>query len=284
MQALLWSKTAAPELTEHGLRKFFADALGPKTIQMKRATWISIYHPQSRLLDHFRVGKVFLAGDAAHVHPPSGGQGMNTGVQDAYNLGWKLAHVLHGGNAALLDTYELERLPIAKSVLNLSTRLLKDKSIKRGKETQQLDLHYRDSPLSQEFGTSTNAGLKAGDRASDALCRDYKGQVCRLFDIYRGTHATLLVFGNHLIEIMKEAQLRWAPNLRVVRMVSKDAQSVDDLEDPDGKAHKNYVGEAGSSACVVVRPDGYIGLVSTKLSISELENYVEQILGIQPQV
>ena len=92
--------------------------------RIARVRWSSIYRPAVRMVNRFRVGRVFLAGDAAHVHPPTGGQGLNTGVQDAYNLGWKLAHVLRGGPDSLLDTYEAERLPIAAAVLGLSKRLL----------------------------------------------------------------------------------------------------------------------------------------------------------------
>jgi 2-polyprenyl-6-methoxyphenol hydroxylase-like FAD-dependent oxidoreductase len=82
-----------------------------------RVHWRSIYRPAIRMVNRYRVGRVFLAGDAAHVHPPAGGQGLNTGVQDAYNLGWKLAHVISGGHDSLLDSYESERLPIAAAVL-----------------------------------------------------------------------------------------------------------------------------------------------------------------------
>ena len=81
--------------------------------RVERVAWSSIYQPAVRMVHCYRVGRVFLAGDAAHVHPPAGGQGLNTGVQDAYNLGWKLAHVARGGPNSLLDTYEAERLPIA---------------------------------------------------------------------------------------------------------------------------------------------------------------------------
>jgi 2-polyprenyl-6-methoxyphenol hydroxylase-like FAD-dependent oxidoreductase len=75
------------------------------------------------MVDRYRVDRVFLAGDAAHVHSPAGAQGMNTGIQDASNLGWKLAHVLRGADPALLDTYGAERLPVAADVLGLSTLL-----------------------------------------------------------------------------------------------------------------------------------------------------------------
>jgi hypothetical protein len=127
-----------------------------------------------------------LAGDAAHVHPPAGGQGLNTGVQDAYNLGWKLAHVARGGPDSLLDTYEAERLPIAAAVLGLTKRLHQTRSIKRRDATDQLALHYRTSPLSSG---ATLGSLRPGDRMPDARLDDGS----RLFDHLRGSHATELV-------------------------------------------------------------------------------------------
>ena len=153
--------------------------------RVKRVAWRSIYQPAVRMVDRYRVGRVLLAGDAAHVHPPTGGQGLNTGVQDAYNLGWKLAHVARGGPDSLLDSYEAERLPIAAAVLGLSKRLYKTRSIKRGDATNQLALHYRTSSLSR--GGSIG-GLKAGDRMPDV--RLEAGS--RLFAQMRGTHATEL--------------------------------------------------------------------------------------------
>ncbi|QFQ97216.1 FAD-dependent oxidoreductase [Streptomyces phaeolivaceus] len=88
---------------------------------MRDARWMSRFHSDERQAPAYRVGRVFLAGDAAHVHTPAGGQGMNTGLQDAANLGWKLAAVL-GGHAdpALLDTYEAERHPVGRAVLRSS--------------------------------------------------------------------------------------------------------------------------------------------------------------------
>ncbi|HEY1745023.1 MAG TPA: FAD-dependent monooxygenase [Granulicella sp.] len=148
-----------------------------------RVAWKSIYQPAVRMVNRYRVGRVFLAGDAAHVHPPAGGQGLNTGVQDAYNLGWKLAHVLRGGPDSLLDSYESERLPIAAAVLGLSKRLHQTRSIKRGDVTDQLALHYRDSSLSS--GDALGA-LRPGDRMPDILLADGS----RLFDHMRGPHAT----------------------------------------------------------------------------------------------
>jgi 2-polyprenyl-6-methoxyphenol hydroxylase-like FAD-dependent oxidoreductase len=154
--------------------------------RVERIAWSSIYQPSARMVDRYRAGRVFLAGDAAHVHPPAGGQGLNTGVQDAYNLGWKLAHVARGGPDSLLDTYEAERLPIAAAVLGLSKRLLQTRSIKRGDAANQLALHYRTSPLSQG---ATLGSLHPGDRMPDARLDDGS----RLFDHLRGRYATELV-------------------------------------------------------------------------------------------
>lgn len=154
--------------------------------RVARVAWSSIYQPAVRMVDRYRVGRVFLAGDAAHVHPPAGGQGLNTGVQDAYNLGWKLAHVARGGPDSLLDTYQAERLPIAAAVLNLTRRLHHARSIKRGDATNQLALHYRTSPLSSGV---TLGSLHPGDRMPDARLADGS----RLFNRLRGSHATELV-------------------------------------------------------------------------------------------
>ncbi len=149
-------------------------------------TWASTYRPAVRMVDRYRVGRVLLAGDAAHVHPPAGGQGLNTGVQDAYNLGWKLAHVVRGGPDSLLDTYEEERLPIAAAVLGLSRLLHEKRSIKRGDATNQLSLHYRSSSLSSGEARGT---LHPGDRMPDRRLADGS----RLFERLQSCHATMLV-------------------------------------------------------------------------------------------
>ena len=153
--------------------------------RVTRVAWQSTYHPAVRMVERYRVGRVMLAGDAAHVHPPAGGQGLNTGVQDAYNLGWKLAHVVRGGDEALLDTYEAERLPVAAGVLGLSKRLHVTGSSRRGAATNQLSLNYRGGPLSsgEAYG-----GLHPGDRMPDMRLDDGG----RLFDRMRGPHATEL--------------------------------------------------------------------------------------------
>jgi hypothetical protein len=81
--------------------------------------WLSRFGDATRLAERYRVGRVLLAGDAAHIHPPTGGQGLNLGVQDAFNLGWKLAAQIRGwAPETLLDTYQAERHPVAEDVLD----------------------------------------------------------------------------------------------------------------------------------------------------------------------
>jgi 2-polyprenyl-6-methoxyphenol hydroxylase-like FAD-dependent oxidoreductase len=179
----LFQFTSAAKTAETGIESVVHQVTG---YRVQRVAWSSIYQPAVRMVDHYRVGRVFLAGDAAHVHPPTGGQGLNTGVQDAYNLGWKLAHVVRGGPDWVLDTYEAERLPIAAAVLGLSKRLYQTRSIKRGDATNQLALHYRSSPLSSG---DTLGRLHPGDRMPDIRLDDG----VRLFDHLRGHHATELV-------------------------------------------------------------------------------------------
>ncbi|MCZ9342015.1 FAD-dependent monooxygenase, partial [Streptomyces sp. TRM76130] len=93
---------------------------------MHDARWLSRFHSDERQAPAYRAGRVFLAGDAAHVHSPAGGQGMNTGLQDAANLSWKLAAVLRGhAPDALLDSYQAERHPVGRAVLRSSGGILR---------------------------------------------------------------------------------------------------------------------------------------------------------------
>ncbi len=179
----LFQLVSKAEWASEGIEESVHRATGHR---VQRVAWSSIYRPAVRMVDRYRVGRVFLAGDAAHVHPPTGGQGLNTGVQDAYNLGWKLAHVIRGGPDSLLDTYEAERLPIAAAVLGLSKHLYQTRSIKRGDATNQLALHYRTSPLSSG---KTFGKLHSGDRMPDMRLADGS----RLFEHLRGCHATELI-------------------------------------------------------------------------------------------
>jgi 2-polyprenyl-6-methoxyphenol hydroxylase-like FAD-dependent oxidoreductase len=202
---------------EHFQRTFDRVA-GVPGVRLRNLTWQSSYRVNVRMVDRFRVGRVFLAGDAAHVHSIAGGLGMNSGIQDAYNLGWKLGLVL-GGHAGqgLLDTYDEERLPIASWLLDITSErmdaVLAAVRVPGGgvdavatPETTQLQLGYRWSRLSRD-ATARSHGLKAGDRAPDAPCRDpVTGSRTRLFDVLRGPQSTLLGVGERCAAALEDTE------------------------------------------------------------------------------
>src|SRR5262249_57530439 len=167
------------EPTLERFQQTFDRVAGVPGVRLRSLTWRSSYRVNVRMVDQLQVDRVFLAGDAAHVHPIAGGLGMNTGIQDAYNLGWKLGLVL-AGNATpgLLGTYEEERLPIASWLLDITSETLSvvlDAIKEKGggvdaaatPELTQLMLRYPWSRLSRQ-ATSRPTGPRAADRAPDA--------------------------------------------------------------------------------------------------------------------
>ena len=236
------------DLSAQGLSTMIAERTGRSDIRVHAVHWASAYQMNARLADRYRDGRAFLIGDAAHIHPPTGGQGLNTSVQDAYNLGWKLAAVIGGASASLLDSYEAERRPVAAGMLGLSTKLLdaaKRGDIRRGREVQQLDIGYPGSPLALEQPTRSE-GLSAGDRAPDAPLRGAAGQPMRLFDLLRGPHWTLLGYQVKRDAVPARSGLH-------IHCIGPGAELVDDSR------HFRSAYTVSSGDWVLVRPDGYIG-------------------------
>ena len=249
------------DLSVAGLAAMIAERSKRKDIVVREVLWASAYQMNARLADRYRVDRVFLAGDAAHIHPPTGGQGLNTSVQDSYNLGWKLAAVLAGAPDALLDTYEEERRPIAAEMLGLSTKLLeasKRVDMRRGREVHQLDLGYFDSSLSLK-GASRETGISAGDRAPDAPIRGAGGQPSRLFELFRGPHWTLLGYNTRGDALPARA------NLRIHRIGAE-------FDDMAGHMAATYGVRDGD--WVLVRPDGYVGAIVSGEDLTMLERYL----------
>jgi 2-polyprenyl-6-methoxyphenol hydroxylase-like FAD-dependent oxidoreductase len=241
------------DLSAKGLGAMIAERTKRKDITVHSVAWASAYNLNARLADRYRVGRVFLVGDAAHIHPPTGGQGLNTSIGDAYNIGWKLAAVLNGAPPGLLDTYEAERRPIAEEVLGLSTKLLEAArqrhDMQRGRENHQLDLGYPDSALSLVLPSDLRRRacvVCSGDRAPDAPCRGAGGQRTRLFNLFRGTHWTLLINGAANETVTPRAKLR-------IHVIGKD------ILDDGGHIRDAYALAPG--ACVLIRPDGYVSAV-----------------------
>src|SRR5208337_86762 len=169
------------DLSPAALTAWAAARIGRRDIVIREVQWASAFIMNARMADKYQVGRVLIGGDAAHIHPPTGGQGLNTSLQDAYNLGWKLAAVINGAPVALLDTYEEERRPIAAEVLGLSTRLLgsqKHGDRRRGREVHQLDIGYPQSSLAFEKPERED-GVLAGNRAPDAPALGAGGQPVR---------------------------------------------------------------------------------------------------------
>jgi 2-polyprenyl-6-methoxyphenol hydroxylase-like FAD-dependent oxidoreductase len=161
---------AEPRLGLADLQATLEERTGRTDIRLHEPEWTSVWRANIRLVEHYRVGNAFLAGDAAHIHSPAGGQGMNTGIQDVHNLGWKFAAVANdGAPLVLLDSYEAERRPVAAHVLALSnTRLAKTihtntVPVDRDASTIQLDVAYRGSTLARD-DRDEQASLRAGDR------------------------------------------------------------------------------------------------------------------------
>lgn len=236
---------------------------GRTDITVNSVAWSSTYSMNARLAERYRDGPVFLVGDAAHVHPPTGGQGLNTSVQDAYNLGWKLAAVLAGAPEALLETYETERRPVAADVLGLSTRLLagfKTGDNRRPREAQQLDIGYRHSPLSL-LSQAADSKLAPGDRAPDAIVRGASGSPTRLFNLFQGTHWTLLVNGPS----------SFAPSTGLhIHSIGPGSEIEDHLD----QFARCYSLDAGCA--VLVRPDGYLAGFFTKDQPAALGAYLSR--------
>ena len=191
------------------IRRLMVERTGTAEIKIHNPTWISDFKIHCRLVDRYRVGRVFVAGDAAHVHSPTGGQGIVTGIQDAVNLAWKLGRVLRGAPENLLNTYEEERRPKAAEVLKETdrttrlllapdpiTKLIRDLIVlpvmrsefvqrKLFAKLAQLHVNYRGNTLSRhDESISSRTVLKAGDRAPDVAFRQ-RDKITTLFELLR---------------------------------------------------------------------------------------------------
>lgn len=274
----------AGELSLAEIQALVHERTGRADIRVHRTAWQSIWRYNVRMVDRYRSGRVFLAGDAAHVHSPAGGQGMNTGIQDAYNLGWKIAHVLQGAPEALLDSYEQERLPVAAHVLSLSSELIADRvkgvvpGQRSGVDTLQLNVCY---PVSELNGSvrKEQTPAQAGDRAPDALLRTGDGIEIRLFDLFRGRHVSAVAFGPRASRTAAALSRRFPASLKAFTVLPETA--VSDAEtrtftDMNGDARLSY--SVDHDTLFIIRPDGYIGMRADGVDDADIIQYVRRLL------
>ncbi|MEJ0019177.1 MAG: FAD-dependent monooxygenase [Acetobacteraceae bacterium] len=293
------SEARGPDLSE---LQAVVDRLLPDRPRLSDIRWSSRFRISMRLADRYRLGRVFIAGDAAHIHPPTGGQGMNTGIQDAYNLAWKLALVLRdAAPAALLDSYEAERRPVGADVVARTRAATESYGREAGPKPHRLTdsqvlVSYRgsawvrddDAPGALDAGGALDAAVPAaGDRAPDAagLRRYGIGFPFRLFQVLRGTGHVLLahVTGEDPAPLLADLAAL-APRLgaRVVAVCDvpgvAEFYGVAVLHDREGTFAAAY---GTQDAGFLVRPDGYIGWRGASWRDQGLHRYAED-LGLSP--
>ena len=247
-------------------------------VDIRCAHWLTAFDVHHAQVPHYRTGRAFLAGDAAHVHSPAGGQGMNTGMQDAFNLGWKLADVVHGiGNEALLDSYHTERHPVAAQVIERSTTITNVGTLRHrlpqamrnaamsmvlqhvgtqralASWTEETDINYRKSPIVTGMATDR---LHPGDHAPDVAGTPLRENLNVLSSDW-----AVLTFGE--LDVPIEAALADLPRIVIVNNAddkpTRSACDIRTIDDSEGRIAHRYGSVAGDY--FLIRPDGYIGHV-----------------------
>lgn len=272
------------------------DRLAPEPVTASALRWSSVFRISHRLVDRYGEGRVFVAGDAAHIHPPTGAQGMNTGVQDACNLAWKLA--LAVGDAAgprLLAGYDAERRPVGEEVVGRTVRHAAegvqadptDPATLLLREAQLL-VNYRESPLVSPLPPDDEAALRPGDRAPDCggLTGDIAAYPMRLFDVLSGRGHVLLVYGHHPAGDTADDLASAARELSHGRMATRWILPADAPDtsiqlpyhrDSQGQFAQMY--DPGEGAAFVVRPDGYLGARLSPPTVTELRAALGRVFG-----
>jgi 2-polyprenyl-6-methoxyphenol hydroxylase-like FAD-dependent oxidoreductase len=295
----------APAQPSLGELQALADTMTGGSVRLHDPVWRTYFGLQHRHASRYQAGRIFLAGDAAHVHSPAGAQGMNTGIQDAWNLGWKLALVSRAvADPALLDTYDAERRPVGVFVVRftdrafsaaistnpllraLRTRLVPrmlplglrfDRAVAYGFRTvSQLNINYRHSPAVQEGRPRLRRGPKAGDRLPDArIVRDGKERWLGEALAAPGFHLLLCGPAGDWHPSQLTALRHRYPDTLTVRHLTREATPAA-LEDLDGQVLAR-LGVDGT-AQYLIRPDGHIGYRCGGDDLAGLQRYLARWL------
>ncbi|MHB1948776.1 MAG: FAD-dependent monooxygenase [Gammaproteobacteria bacterium] len=295
----------AKTITEAQLKRLFAQRC-PFNLKFSKPIWTSGFWIHERIIPNYRHHKIFFVGDAAHVHSPAGGQGMNTGIQDAYNLAWKLAYLIQRkAKFSILETYQTERYPIGKQVLHdtsLLTKFMalhnsllqklrnfmigligKSKIVRQSfaEKISMINIHYQDSILVKDCIPHAG-GPRAGMRMLDIHYGDQ-----RLFELVRGTKFVLLIFSGisghtnifNFLQLQGSILEQYKEMLQCVLINTQDEFSEWNhakIFDNDLKVHKRY--EVTQSSLYLIRPDKYIGFRGMIEDQEELEKYLDAVL------
>lgn len=299
------SPDTAPALTE--IQRIY-DMRSPVPVTFRDMSWSSWFRINSRMVKHLRERQLFLGGDAAHIHSPAGAQGMNTGIQDMINLGWKLALVLQGRAAPeLLATYEADRLPVIKSVLSktealtdaigaqsflfrtlfnhLAPLVVGTELVQKASTTRmsQLGLNYRDSPLSESHAPA--GSLRAGDRVPALpvqVLREPQREAgtpreAPLLSLLDPSTFTLL-FVNIADSATLYAQVQtvlagWQGLVHIYAVAPPAG--------PTGETPAQFTTHFGTEpGLVLVRPDAYVGFLGGNDAVPQLAAYLQKWLPL----
>jgi 2-polyprenyl-6-methoxyphenol hydroxylase-like FAD-dependent oxidoreductase len=262
-----------------------ADQRAPRPVTVSDPTWLASFHCHRRSASAYRRGRVLLAGDAVHIHSPAGGQGLNTGIMDAHNLGWKLALVASGrAPDAMLDSYGSERRPVAEDVLKLTHGLVHYGSMshpvkrrvrdivvpalgrspviqRRGAlRISQIYVSYPPGPLARR--DRDRDGPRAGQRMPDIGVRA-SGVDTTLYRVLRGGLHVLVVPAAHAASTLGDAGLQ--PYQRDLDVVTPA---------PDGN---------GTGPVVLVRPDGHVAARGTPGRLEAVTGYLRDLFAAGPR-
>ncbi|KAK1993193.1 FAD binding domain-containing protein [Colletotrichum falcatum] len=292
-----------PDVAE--FQAFVREVMGPGP-EIGEALWLTSFKWNCRGVDRYRDGRLLLAGDAAHIHSPAGGQGMNTGIQDAVNLGWKLAAVLRGDEEdAFLDTYHAERHPVGRHLLAGTDRIF---SVVASQNTlltavrnalmpwivrriwgsrarrlavftfiSQMAIKYRRSPI---VGTAVGfeGPVRGGWRAPDGEVADERGDGAGwLLGLTSARDHTVFLFAGTDTdeEGLERAEEKLVTDGRfkeygVVKVYAGETVGRGGgYRDPGGVLHRRYGFGGGGAGVVVVRPDGYVAFIGPAECVEE---------------
>ncbi len=291
------------------------DICGPVGARASDPADLTRFHVNQRRAEHYRVSRIFLAGDAAHIHSPIGAQGMNTGIQDALNLAWKLALMVKDqASPLLLESYEVEREQVGEALLRgtgRATRMvlthnpllvalrnalaplyfssLPGTLHRLAEALSEISIAYPHSPIVRDERDKKGT-LQAGDRAPNGLVRTREGsEPLPIFEILKSPQSLLLIFTGQQEASTVEQQWREIEALLTegyeqmieAYLITKQAGAGTEqeanriLQDVTGELHQRYEAEQGG--LLLVRPDGYIGFWGPFGATEALHTYVQEL-------